>query len=130
MSSSEASPPLEGTWLMVRAELDGEAAPDLVVKNTTLEFTVAEYRVRFRGEVMDQGKIERTGVPANTLLLLGCTGPNSGRAIPCLYQINGRRLRICYGLDGAPPDGFRTAPGAARYLATYRRKDETTPRPG
>lgn len=123
MSPLEQSSPLEGIWVMVRAELDGEAAPELVVQNTTLEVSAGEYRVRFRGEVMDQGTIESSEAETKSLLLRGAVGTNSGRVIPCLYQLNGRRLRICYGLDGAPPSEFRTAAGAARYLATYRRED-------
>jgi uncharacterized protein (TIGR03067 family) len=128
MSRVENFPALEGVWLMVRAELDGEAAPEVVVQNTSLELAAGEYRVSFRGDVMDQGTFEPADTPA-TLLLRGTTGPNSGRSIPCLYQVNGGRLRICFGLDGNAPNEFRTTAGGARYLATYRRKDEPTPAP-
>jgi hypothetical protein len=34
----------------------------------------------------------------------------------------GNRLRICYGLDGTLPGGFKTTPDSQLYLATYRRK--------
>ena len=125
MSRAEKSSALEGVWEMVRAEFNGEAAPEIVVQNTTLELAAGEYRVRFRGDVMDQGRFE-PATTATTLLLRGTTGPNSGRSIPCLYQINGDRLRICYGLDGSQPNAFKTTAGEARYMATYRRKDEQT----
>lgn len=120
MSRTEKSSALEGVWEMVRAELSGEAAPEVVVQNTILELAADEYRVRFRGEVMDQGSFEPAAAPA-TLLLRGTTGPNSGRSIPCLFQINGDRLRICYGLDGSQPNAFKTSAGEARYMATYRK---------
>lgn len=110
---------------MVRAELNGDPAPEIVVQHTTLELTGGEYRVRFRGEVMDQGSIEQADAPT-ALLLRGTVGPNSGRIIPCLYQTTGERLRICFGLDGTPPNDFSTTAGGARYLATYRRTGEPT----
>ncbi len=123
---SEADPSeIDGVWEMVRAEFDGTSAPDLVVANTTVELACGEYRVRFRGETADAGNFELgRSLDAKTMLLRGMEGLNSGRLIPCIYQLSGNRLRICYGLDGGVPTEFKTSGEKARYLAAYRRKSE------
>lgn len=114
--------PLDGTWQMLRAEHDGEQAPDMVVQRTTLEFFQGSYRVCFDGEPVDQGEFEVSlSDPAKTLVLRGTSGPNSARTIRCIYQQVGDRLRVCFGLDGIPPTDFTTTGGQKRYLATYRR---------
>lgn len=117
---------LEGTWEMIRAEMAGEEAPELVVQKTQVELLAGNYIVRFAGEVSDRGSYELGGtMEGHTLTLRGEHGPNAGRTIPCLYQIAGDRLRICYGLDCVTPTDFATATGDQRYLATYRRKPST-----
>ena len=76
-----------------------------------------------RGELADQGTYSR--MPSDThaaLIFVGAKGPNAGRTIPCIYQLVGDRLRVCYGLDGTTPSTFATTAGSAHYLATYRRK--------
>jgi uncharacterized protein (TIGR03067 family) len=114
---------LDGTWEMIRAESGGEPSTDLLALRVELRLTADTYQVHFAGELADQGTYSRT--PADThaaLILLGAKGPNAGRTIPCIYQLVGDRLRVCYGVDGTMPTEFATTPGSAHYLATYRRK--------
>ena len=118
---------LDGIWRLVRAELAGVAAPELVTAKTAVELSDGVYVVRFDGEIMDQGTFEVSGPNESpTLLLRGSAGPNAGRIIPCIYQLAGNRLRICYGLGGVAPTEFTTALGDDRYLAVYRRQEEET----
>jgi uncharacterized protein (TIGR03067 family) len=113
---------IEGRWQMIRAEHAGEAAPDLVAERTTIELANGEYIVRFEGNPVDRGTFEVGAVVGDyTLLLRGTSGPNAGRTIPCMFQIRGDRLRLCYGLDGLAPTEFATDARNQRYLATYRR---------
>lgn len=119
---------LEGNWQMVRAELAGEAAPELVTTNMMLTLAVGGYEVRYGGVISDRGTfVVDATAEQRTLLLTGVEGPNADRTIPCIFQLAGDRLRVCYGLDGILPDGFSTQVGEARYLATYRRS--TAPEP-
>ena len=107
---------------MVRAELAGEAAPELVTTNMMLTLAVGGYEVRYGGVISDRGTfVVDATAEQRTLLLTGVEGPNAERTIPCIFQLTGDRLRVCYGLDGILPDGFCTQVGEARYLATYRR---------
>lgn len=115
-------PALHGIWEMIRAESGGEPSTDLLALRVELHLTADTYHVHFAGELADQGTYSRAPSDAHaTLLLLGAKGPNAGRTIPCIYQLVGDRLRVCYGLDGITPTEFATA-GTSHYLATYRRK--------
>ncbi len=117
---------IDGIWLMVRAELDGEVAPDLVVAKSQIEFAAGRYEVRFAGEAADRGTfaLGATG-EHGTIALQVLDGPNRGRAIPCIFQRRGDRLRVCYGLDGVSPEDFSTGQGRQRYLVTYRLQSDT-----
>ena len=107
---------------MVRAEFDGEVAPELVTQNTRLELEEGTYVIRFDGQISDQGGYELGEANGfGTILIRGIEGSNAGRTIPCIYQHVGDRLRVCYGLGGDVPTEFKTAAGQNRYLATYRR---------
>lgn len=118
--------PLEGIWQMVRAELDGEQAPELVAQRTQLELRNGEYMVRFDDQIIDRGWYESpSDAELKSLKLHGNAGPNAGRTIPCIYQHVGDRLRICYGLGGVAPTGFTTIGLRQCYLATYRRSTAT-----
>lgn len=110
---------LHGTWHPVRAELDGEAAPELALERMELLFEPDAYAVSFAGAVHDRGSYVHT---ATTLILTAQQGSNAGRVIPAIYQLVGDRLRICYGIDGIAPTAFATHEGSRRYLVTYRRR--------
>ncbi|MEY4940072.1 MAG: hypothetical protein RIQ93_1807 [Verrucomicrobiota bacterium] len=122
MSDDPPSPPIEGAWLMIRAELEGEEAPEAVAQKTVLAFASGNYSVSFAGEVMDRGTYELGGtLEGRTIVLIGESGPNAGRTIPGIYQLAGDRLRVCYGLDCVAPTDYETNSGDQRYLAIYRR---------
>ena len=92
---------LEGTWLPLSAELDGEAAPAEVLEQTVFTLASGQYSVRFGGQVSDRGTYE---IDEAGLTLSGMDGPNAGKILPCLYQLKGNRLRICFGLGGKRPN--------------------------
>ena len=110
---------LLGIWHPIRAELDGEAAPDLALERMELVLLADAYTVSFAGSVHDRGVLAHT---ETTLTLTAQHGPNDGRIVPAIYQLAGDRLRICYGLDGVLPIAFATQAGSQRYLVTYRRQ--------
>ncbi len=110
---------LDGLWQPISAEFSGEKAPAEVIERTELELRLGRYTVRFGGESSDAGTF--TG-DAATLTLQSAEGTNAGRTIPCVFQLKGDLLRICFGLDGTRPTAFATAAGDQRYLVTYRRR--------
>lgn len=112
---------LSGRWEMIKAELAGENAPDMLALRVVLELTSVTYAVSFAGQVADRGTYTLDG---KKLTLTGTEGPNQGRTIPCILQLVGDRLRVCYGLDGTAPIEFVTKPGVQHYLATYKRRND------
>jgi uncharacterized protein (TIGR03067 family) len=113
---------VDGSWQLIRAEHCGELAPDSVTEQTVLRLTRGQYSVSFAGRVVDRGTFEIGGVVDQTTLVLhGQVGPNAGRTIPCLYQLRGDRLRVCYGFNGVAPTEFATDSANQRYLGVYRR---------
>lgn len=119
---------LDGTWKLIRAELDGEAMPESVAMKTELTLAAGTYIVRFAGEIVDRGTFEiGSSAEARTITLHGTEGPNAGRTIPSIYQLAGDRLRVCYGLRGVAPTEFVTTGGDQHYLAMYRRVPQRTP---
>lgn len=113
---------LEGIWRPIRAELDGELAPEMALEKMEMTLRAGRYAVAFGGENRDEGTYLETVVADQTVItLLGTRGTNIGRTIPAIVQLRGDRLRICFGLDGTVPTEFATTGGARRYLVTYRR---------
>lgn len=109
---------LHGQWRPIRAELDGQTAPDMALARMEFRLAATGYEVRFGGELYDGGTFASTD---STLVMTANHGPHAGRIITAIYQLAGDRLRVCYGLDGTAPSEFKTSPGSARYLVTYRR---------
>jgi uncharacterized protein (TIGR03067 family) len=120
---SEVPAGLTGTWEMIRAESAGEPSPDLIPLRVELQLTADTYAFHLAGEIADRGTYAvMAAQPHHALALCGTLGPNNGRTIPCIYQLAGDRLRICYGLDENLPSDFKTTADSQLYLATYRRK--------
>ena len=122
-----AAHPIEGVWLPVKAELDGVAAPELVITRTEFMISAGTYKVRFAGQIHDHGRYELASTAKEETLprivLTSTHRDTGGRILASIYQLAGNRLRICYGLDGITPTAFATAIDSRRYLVTYRRQD-------
>jgi uncharacterized protein (TIGR03067 family) len=115
--------PIEGTWLPLKAELDGEHAPDLALTKMSLVLEIDRYAMLFDGVVADAGSLVLSGTPDIRTLTLVCQeGSNKGRTVRSIFQLVGDRLRICFGLDGVVPTEFSAPTGSQRYLVSYRRK--------
>ena len=114
---------LQGTWLLVKAELATKPLPDDVVKSIMMTLSKNEYAVTAAGEPDDgTWSIDSSTVP-KSMTVKGVKGPNAGRTFPCIYELNGDTLRICYDLSSAKrPTEFKTIAGTKLYLATYERK--------
>jgi uncharacterized protein (TIGR03067 family) len=114
---------IQGTWVPLSAELGGKALPDDVRKSIKLVLKADTYVVT-AGKEPDEGKckIDPTKTP-KTLDITGTKGPNMGKTFPCIYELNGDTLRVCYDLSGkARPTEFKTTEGSMLFLVTYRRE--------
>jgi uncharacterized protein (TIGR03067 family) len=113
---------IQGTWLPVKAELGGVTMKDDFLKSIVLNLDGAKYEVT--AESVDKGTytIDPAAKP-KTLDITGTEGPNVGKKIPAIYELEGDTLRVCYGLRGSPrPTEFKSLTGTQTFLVTYKRK--------
>jgi uncharacterized protein (TIGR03067 family) len=114
---------IEGSWLPVKAELGGQPMPDEVLKTISMKLADGKYQVVADGHP-DNGtfSLDASAKPKG-MTVTGTEGPNKGKTFPCIYELQGDSLRICYDLSGAKqPTEFKTTPGTRLYLVTYKRK--------
>jgi uncharacterized protein (TIGR03067 family) len=114
---------LRGTWLPSSAALAGREWSEQLLKSMRLELTDGHYTVTVNGRP-DKGtcKIDTTKKP-KTLDITGTDGPNKGRTILCIYEINGDTLKVCYDMSGKRrPTEFQSRPDSQLFLVTYRRE--------
>jgi uncharacterized protein (TIGR03067 family) len=114
---------LQGDWVPTKAELAGKPMPDDVLKTISLKLTKNDYEVLVAGHP-DKGtwSIDPDAKP-KAMTVKGVKGPNAGKTFPCIYELDGDTLRICYDLsEKARPKEFKTAEGTKLYLVTYKRK--------
>lgn len=114
---------IEGTWRPIRAEHEGQLAPEMALSRMKMVFTKDHYRLHFGAEVSDEGSYALQNEAGQDLLHLHARkGANAGRVIPAIVQLRANLLRVCYGMNGVRPDGFVAGAFSARYLVTYRRQ--------
>jgi uncharacterized protein (TIGR03067 family) len=113
---------IQGTWLPVKAELGGAPMKEEVLKIITLKLDGGKYEVV--AENVDKGTYTMdAAAKPKTIDITGTEGPNVGKKIPAIYELNGDTLRICYGLGGGTrPTEFKSAAGTQTFLVTYKRK--------
>ena len=118
-------PQIHGTWIPVKAELGGQPLPEAVLKTITLKLNGGKYDVSVAG-APDKGTYT-LDVSSNpkSMVIKGTDGPNKGKTIPAIYELETDELRICYDLSGNQrPAGFKSIAGTRLYLVTYHRKKD------
>jgi uncharacterized protein (TIGR03067 family) len=117
---------VQGTWLPASAELGGNAYPDEVRKTIKLTIKGDTYLVTV-GKNPDRGNIKLdSSAKPKALDVTGTEGPNKGKKIPAIYELDGDTWKICYDLSGkARPSEFKTTQGSQQFLVTYKRDKES-----
>lgn len=114
---------IQGDWKPVKAELAGAPMADEVLKTISLKIGDGTYEVHV-GNSPDKGTVAVD--PSTTpkgMTITGTEGPNKGKTFPCIYELKGDTLRICYDLSGVKrPTEFTSVAGTKLYLVTYSRK--------
>lgn len=114
---------VQGTWTPVKAEFAGMAWPEAMLRTIVLKMDAGKYEVSVAGK-LDKGTYKQDpAARPKRLTIQGTDGPNAGKTYPCIYELSGDSLRVCYDLSGEKaPTEFATAPGTKLYLVTYTRK--------
>ncbi len=113
---------LQGTWLPTAAELSENPFDEATLKTIKLVLEGDKYTVAV-GKSIDKGttKIDPAAKP-KTMDIIGTDGPNKGKTMLAIYELNGDTLRICYDLTGkVRPSEFKSKKGELLFLATYKR---------
>lgn len=114
---------IQGNWKPVTAELAGQPMAQAVLQTISMKLEQGKYEVIADGHP-DRGTytLEASTKPKG-MTVTGAEGPNQGKVFPCIYELKGDTLRICYDLSGAKrPTEFKSVAGTKLYLVTYQRK--------
>jgi uncharacterized protein (TIGR03067 family) len=113
----------QGTWVRVAAEVDGkkQSADDL--KNQTLAIKGDEYTVTIDGKPRKGTiKVDPAKSPKQ-LDIIPSEGPNKGKTLPGIYELDGDTLRYCLATKGGDrPTEFASAPGSGHGLFVNKRE--------
>jgi uncharacterized protein (TIGR03067 family) len=114
---------IQGDWKPVKAELAGQPMPDEVLKTISLKIGDGTYEVHV-GSMPDKGTVAvDSSTTPKSMTITGTEGPNKGKTFPCIYELKGDTLRICYDLSGTKrPTEFKSLAATQLYLVTYARK--------
>lgn len=110
----------QGTWELTEAELGGMK---LTLKDVVL--TLEDGKYTLKAESLDKGTYTLNAAKKpKEVDIKGTDGPNKGKTILGIYQLDGDTMKVCYDLSGkgARPTEFKTAAGTQLFLATYKRK--------
>jgi uncharacterized protein (TIGR03067 family) len=116
---------LEGTWAMVSAEQNGEAAPKDAIQNIRVIFKGDKLTIK-RGDVSLEGTIVVD--PTQKPVAYDATATQNGKKLSTLgiYEIDGDTLKVCYVPEGGKrPKEFSTKGGTADHpimLGVYKRE--------
>lgn len=115
---------MAGDWTPVLMQLNGKKQPEELLKSIKLSIKGDKYNTVV-GKEKDEGtlKLDAAKEPREMDIVPG-VGPNKGKLLPCIYEIKGDELRVCYGLNGtARPADFKADEDAKGVvmLITYKR---------
>jgi uncharacterized protein (TIGR03067 family) len=117
---------LDGTWAVIGMEQNGMKMPDDAVGklNTKLTLKGDDYVVTMADKVIDKGtSVVDTKKRPNTVDINSDLGPNKGKTILAIVEIDGDSMKACYDLkDKTRPTEFATKEGTGLVLILYKRE--------
>jgi uncharacterized protein (TIGR03067 family) len=92
---------LDGTWVPVSANVSGQQLAVAQLRVAQLVIQSATYRIIDRcAQVVDCGelRLDEAVVPC-ALDIIGLEGPNAGKRMRAIIELDGDRLCVCYDLE-------------------------------
>ncbi|HVW69609.1 MAG TPA: TIGR03067 domain-containing protein [Steroidobacteraceae bacterium] len=115
---------LEGAWVPIAANVGGK---ELIVHELRVKYLVldgAGYSIVDRtNHIVDSGDylVDEAASP-QTMDIVGREGPNAGRTMLAIYELDADRLTVCYDLDGKErPSGMQPLGDQLLLSITYER---------
>jgi uncharacterized protein (TIGR03067 family) len=113
----------QGTWTFESSETGGKEIPADDLKGFILIFEGAKHTVKKGDEVVQVGtqKLDPTKSP-KTIDVTVTEGPNKGKVLLGIYEIDGDTLKVCFDLQGKKrPTEFKSAPGSENFVNVHKR---------
>lgn len=115
---------MAGNWVPTLMQLNGKKQAEEVTKAIKLTIRGDKYNTVV-GKEKDEGtlKLDATKEPRE-MDITSNIGESKGKAVPCIYELKGDELRVCYGLDRiARPTDFTAGEDTKGVvmLITYKR---------
>ena len=115
----------DGTWVVVGMEQNGMKLPAEVIEKLNMKLTIKgeNYTVSMADKVADKGtsKVDLKKKP-NTVDIKAEEGPNKGKTILAILEIDGDSMKACYDMEGkGRPTEFSTKEGSSHVLILYKR---------
>ncbi len=109
---------LHGVWLARTATLGGQTLPDEIAHEIRLELRGDKYVVG-----NDSGRYDHNDdATPRTIDIIGVDGPNAGKHILAIYELEGDALTICYDLSCTHrPEVFESSHGSLELLIHFKR---------
>ncbi len=118
---------LQGTWVLVAMETEGEEVPAEGFKDWTAEYRENKVILRAADTVRRRGIV--TLDPSRDPRAINTwdqDGPYEDRTVPGIYRIDGDTLKLCFARPGEErPKEFTTKQGSGFLFCVYKRKKET-----
>jgi len=106
---------LQGTWQMVRAEVAGKEVSQIALRDTRM-------RISKDSSSLGTFRLDPTKEP-KAIDMTPAFGPNKGKTVLGIYEIEGDDLKICVAMPGKErPTEFTTKSGSGHALDVYRRE--------
>ena len=116
---------LEGAWAPVAVSVGGQSLQPAELRVRYLLLEGDGYRIIDRSnQVVDSGHytLNAHAMPC-AMDIVGEHGPNAGRTLLAIYQLEGDELTVCYDVEGgARPATLAPRPQGARLVITYERR--------
>jgi uncharacterized protein (TIGR03067 family) len=115
---------LQGTWMVVSMEREGEAIPQEELKGRSCVYEKDAFTLKSGDQPRRRGLV--TLDPSRKLKAINTwdlDGPYTDATVPGIYELSGDTLRLCFSRPGAErPTEFTTKSGSGLILVVYQRK--------
>jgi uncharacterized protein (TIGR03067 family) len=115
---------INGFWVPVSAVMGGKSYTTEECKSIHAVFHNGKYSVKV-GDQTDKGTytIDESKDPKQ-LTIVGTDGPNKGKTIPAIFELDKKTLKVCYDMSGkAPPEKFESKTDSKSFLVTYEKME-------